>query len=352
MFAQRFDARTLKLDGEASVVAQGVQINARFMGGTGAFSVSQTGALIYQTGVIVRSRLSWFDRSGRGAGTLGEPADYLDVALSPDASRLLVSVLNPQIGTRDLLLFDTASGARERVTSGTTDDFAPVWSPDASRIAFTSARDGRIDIYERALEGQGTERKLPSDGSRLGRFAAAWSRGGDLLYIAGGRAVARSDIHVVAVDGGTPRPLLEGAFVETQVRFSPDGRWIAVATNQSDRLEVYVAPFPAGTPKQRVSVGGGAWPRWTRDGREIVFLAPRGTADYTVMAAPITVEGESIRIGIAASLFDVQLRPMGRLDAYPYDVTPDGQRFLFNTFLEEATSTGFTLVVNWPQMVR
>jgi Tol biopolymer transport system component len=351
LLAQRFDPETRQLAGEAVPVAQGVQITPRISGGTGAFSVSDTGVLVYQTGVGVRSQLGWIDRSGKVLAQIGEQADYVDVALSPDGSRALVSALDPQLGTRDLLVYDADRGIRERLTSEPSDDYAPVWSPRGDRIAFTSARAGSIELYERALDGSRSERRLESGGSRLGKFAAAWSPDGRvLLFIAGGRALARSDIHAVQVDGiEPPRPLLESPAVETQVKFSRDGRWIAYAANDSGRMEVYVRPFPGPAAPIRVSVGGGGWARWGAN--ELFFLAGSGPPVdlVTVMAAPLVEASGALKIGEARPLFKTRVRPMARLDAYSYDVTPDGRKFLFNTFVEEATSTGLTLVVNWPE---
>src|SRR5690606_1457117 len=125
------------------------------------FSVSQSGVLLYQTGVGVRSQLAWVDRKGQITSRLGEPADYADVAISPDGSRVLVSALDPLPGTRDLWLFESARGVRDRVTSEPSDDYSPVWSPGGDRVVFTSVRDGSIDLYERRLDGSG-ERKLDS----------------------------------------------------------------------------------------------------------------------------------------------------------------------------------------------
>lgn len=355
LFAQRFDPDALRLDGSAFPLAEGVQITTRVSGGTGAFSVSDTGVLVYQTGLGVRSQLAWRDRAGRPLGDLGGQADYADVALSPDGARVMVSALDPQLGTRDLHVFDVSRGVHERFTSERSDDYAPVWSPGGDRVAFTSAREGSIEIYERSLNGTTPERRLDSGGSRLGKFAASWSQDGHLLFIAGGRAMARSDIHAMRMTGeARPRPILESPSVETQAKVSPDGRWLAFATNDSGRMEVYVSPFPGPAPRQRVSLQGGGWPRWRRDGRELFFLVQRGRAtEYAVMAVSVApAPGPSgLRLGAPSPLFDMRLRPLGRLDAYSYDVSADGQRFLFNTFVEEATSSGLTLVVNWPSAV-
>lgn len=140
-----------------------------------------------------------------------------------------------------------------------------------------------------------------------------------------------------------PWAFAESPYVETQARFSPDGRHVAYASSVSDRMEVYVASFPDDQDQQRVSVDGGGWPRWRGDGREMFFIGPDGA----VMSAAVVTRHGQLTFDTPQRLFPVRLRPIGRLDAYPYDVTRDGQRFLINMFVEEATSTGLTLVVNW-----
>jgi hypothetical protein len=110
-------------------------------------------------------------------------------------------------------------------------------------------------------------------------------------------------------------------------------------------LEVYVSPFPGPGEALRVSTNGGAWPRWRRDGREIYYIAP----DNTFTAVPVTATGSGLTFGASRALFKVRPRPFARLDAYPYDVSADGGRFLINTFVEEATAGAITLVVNWPE---
>ena len=149
--------------------------------------------------------------------------------------------------------------------------------------------------------------------------------------------------HAVVV-GDPADLLLIGPLLETHPRFSPDGRWLAYTSNQSGKMEVYITPFPGPGDWQRVSAAGGGWPLWNRNGREIFFIDPDGK----MMSASLTTDGGVVRIGAITALFPLRLRPSVRLDAYPYAVTSDGQRFLVNHFVEEPTSGAITLVINWP----
>jgi hypothetical protein len=93
-----------------------------------------------------------------------------------------------------------------------------------------------------------------------------------------------------------------------------------------------------------VSTAGGGWPRWRRDGKEIFYLAP----DRAIVAVPVSRQGSRLEIGAGRPLFTMRTRPQARLDAYNYDVSADGQRFLVNTFVEQSTSAAINIVINWP----
>lgn len=179
-----------------------------------------------------------------------------------------------------------------------------------------------------------------------GKFQASWSPDvQNLLYVAGGGAISRSDLWILPLVGvRKPFPFLETAQLETQGQFSPDGRWVAYAAGERPgQLQVYVTPFPGPGAKTRVSTAGGSWPRWRRDGKEIFYLA----SDNRLTAATVIDQASGFDVGPVRPLFAVHPRPFARLDAFPYDVSSDGQRFLLNSLVEETTSTAVTLVVNW-----
>ncbi len=308
----------------------------------GAFTVSETGVLAYQTGSVVRSQLTWFDRAGTRLATLGDQADYIDVALSPDDTRVAVSLMDVEIGTRDLWIFDVARRLRERFTYESGDDFGPNWSrPGGDRIFFSSQRKGSIDLYEKPSSGSGSETLLLKDD--LGKFNASSSPDGRfLMYVGGGGVIGRSDIWVLSLFGERkPAPFLETRFLESQGQFSPDGRWVAFMSSKSGEPEVYVTPFPGSDTEQQVSTAGGSVPRWNRNGKEIFYLAP----DNILRVTPVNGQTSRFDVGTGRPLFSIHPRP-ARLDAYPYDVTSDGQRILVNTFVDEVTPP-ISLIVNW-----
>jgi serine/threonine protein kinase len=346
LWAQPFDPGRRELRGAPVSLAEQVSLfTAGATGVTGAFSVSDGGVLAYQTESHTTSQLTWFDRTGRRIAALGTPGDYGDVALSPDGTRLAVSMMAPESATRDLWILDGPAGSGQRFTFEPGDEFAPVWSPDATRILFSALSNGSVQLFVKNADGVAGARPLGADALGLGRFATDWSRDGRLaMYIGGGRAINRSDLWTLPVEGEPmARPLLDSAFVETHGRFSPDGQSFAYTSNETGRFEVYVDRFPRRGARRLVSRAGGGWPRWARNGRALYFLSP--TNQLMVADVGPGPPGEP------RPLFDVRVRPFVRLDAYPYDVSPDGTRFLVNVLIADATPPAITVVANWTSLV-
>jgi serine/threonine protein kinase len=340
LMAQPFDASHLEMKGEAVPIAEDVQFNAA--NGRTAFTASENGVLAYRAGAsAARTQLAWFDRSGKQISVLGDPAGYADVELSPDEKRVSVSVLDPGRGTRDIWIYDVARGLRTRFTFDTANELGSAWSPDNSRLVFTSARNGaHDDLYQKASNGSGTEEAVLED--NLTKLYLSWSPdGGSILYgTSTGTPQTGNDLWVLPLSGDRkPVPFLQTQFWERLGQFSPDGRWVAYASNESGRFEIYVAPFPGPGGKWQVSVAGGQQPRWRGDGSEVFYLAPGGT----LMAAKASSQRESFQVGEVRPLFQAPV-VRGR---FQYDVTGDGQQFLMNTTAEQVVSTPVTVVVNW-----
>ena len=147
-------------------------------------------------------------------------------------------------------------------------------------------------------------------------------------------------------DGGPreARALLDSTFVETHGRFAPRGRWFVYTSKKRAGWRCTSIGFPNAERNSLVSTSGGGWPRWASDGSEIVYLSP----DNKLMAVAVHASRDRLDIAAPRRLFALRPRPPVRLDAYPYDVSPDGQRFVVNTLMEDTTSTAITVVLNWP----
>jgi len=341
LMAQPFDPGSLRLRGDASPLAEGLAFNPG-AASSSAFWTSDAGLLAYRAGGSDSSALTWFDRQGRRTGTVGDPAAYGELALSPDGSRV-VAFRRDNLG-ENLWLIDVARGASARLTTDPANHSWPVWSADGKQILFGSNRSGgsQFDLYRKPAGVSGEEElllkdeswKVPSDWSRDGRFALFTSRTTD-----------GEDIWVLPMGEGDrkPRKYLATRFRERNGVFSADGRWVAYESEISGRAEIYVSPFPdpGAAPAVLVSTGGGSFPRWRRDGRELYYLSP----DTKIMAVEV-IPGPSFKVSAPKVLFDVPDFTFASDVARSWDVNADGQHFLVNATGRRGVLP-LTVVTNW-----
>jgi eukaryotic-like serine/threonine-protein kinase len=349
LMAQPFDAARLGVMGEAVPVAEQLFTGPN-LGVVGAFSVSDTGVLAYETGATgaARSQLTWFDRSGRQLGTLGDPADYQQIRISPDGQRVAVTLPDPTTRNTDIWIYDVARGVRTRFTFDPSDDAFPVWSPDGSRIAF-ARRKALLEIYQKASSGAGMEEVVVSNNA-ANTISADWSPDGKFLSYTTFGSSTGADLFIAPLSGDPkPMPFLQTPFNEAIGQFSPDGRWIAYQSNESGRQEVYVAPFPGPGGKWQVSTAGGVGQRWRRDGKELFYVS---NADNKLMAADVSGQGAAFEVRSVRALFEMKGRRTGN-NISSFDASADGQRFLINIVTDQTpASSSITLVVNWPALLK
>jgi Tol biopolymer transport system component len=338
LMAQPFDPDKLALVGDAVPLAE--QVQAEPATAVVVFAASETGVLAYQTGSeIVGSRLFWRDRAGKQTTPLGDSALYMDLSLSPDRQRVALSILDSHVGPPDIWICEVSRGLRSRFTFDPGADRWPIWSPDGTRVAFSSNRKGQFNLYVRSLAGSGVEELiLESDQDKI---LSDWSSDGRYLLFEVRDPKTQSDVWALPLTGDRkPFSLLQTSYKEMEAVLSPDGRWIAYNSDESGRAEVYVAPFPGPGRKWQVSTSGGTLPRWSGTGREIFFY---GTGER-LMTVEVSASGDSFQVGRTQPLFEIRAQRPGNA----YDVTPDGRRFLVNTASETQNSAPMTLVVNWP----
>jgi len=345
LIAQPFAITRLELTGDGVHVAEQVALGNST--GQAAFSVSESGALAYRSGGLagINGRLAWFDRQGKQLGFLGQLTGYylLDPELSPDGKRVAVGGTDPQSGNGDIWLLDTAEGVATRFTFDPALDKFPVWSPDGSRIAFYSNRNGPYNLFQKPSSGAGSEEVLLK--SSANNRVADWSSDG--RYILYYNADAKGNLHLSVLPqfgDRKPFPFLQSEFNEYQAKLSHDGRWIAYISNESGTYEVYIQSFPKPGSKWQVSTSGGIQPRWRRDGKELFFIS----ADGKLMA--VEVKGDStLDLGAARPLFAPRIfggSSVVQGNRQQYDVTADGQRFLMNVDAEGSASP-INIVLNW-----
>jgi eukaryotic-like serine/threonine-protein kinase len=344
LMAQPFDASRLELTGDPVPIIEQVGSVGSGPASSSDFSVSDNGVLVYRTGSAT-SRLTWFDRKGTVLSTVGEPGQYNMLALSRDGMRLAVQVRGPQsAGPYDLWLFDLTRGVGTRFTTARGDEAHPNWSPDGTRLIFSSNQR----VVEKAANGGGPEQLLLDSAGTV----MDWSRDGRFLLLrTRGDPRTKSDLWVVSLEGDrTPVPVVRTEFIEANGQFSPNGRWMAYRSDESGESEIYVQSFqpPGSGGKWLISQGGGYQPRWKADGKELFYFSSNGklmAVDVSTVAAD---KNPVFRFGTPKVLFSAPIKGGGPTsEIHLWDVAPDGQRFLINSEINAAGSTPITVVVNW-----
>ena len=298
------------------------------------YAVSRDGSLAYMQGDPAQQKsLVWVDRTGRET-PLNLPAGrYGSLQLSPDGLRLAVEVEGP---TMDVWVYDLQRGTRVRLTQD-GNNIAPAWTPDGERVVFASDRGKAFGLYSMRADGSGEARAIPS--TKVPAWHA-WSPDGRRIAITD-VSLGQPDIWLLEIrDGATPVPFRNGSSSEWGAAFSPDGRWIAYASDESGRFEVYLEPVP-GNPGARVraSSAGGEEPRWSRKGDELFYRNGRAWMVVSVSANP------ALTVGSARTLFEGDYL---KVSGIPYDVSPDARRVLvLKPSRERAAAPFLRLVLNW-----
>jgi Tol biopolymer transport system component len=353
LMAQPFNLRNLKLEGEPRRVADHIQRMEVKGDVPGAiFSASANGVLAWRHGSnSSESVLQWLDRSGKRLDVVGEAADFSNPALSPDDRRLAIGIRDPLTKTRDIWIFDLSRGTKTRLTFDPADDLDSIWSPDGTRIAFSSDRLGQRDIYQTPSDGSGSA-ELLLGGKGAQKNVEDWSPDGKYLvynYQIPGSTPFQIHLYVLPLaDDRKPIPFANTQFVIQQGQLSPNGRWLAYRSFESGRSEVYVQGFTPDSAQPRgkwqISTAGGELPRWRRDGKELFYHY-----GSTFFAVDVKTDGASFEAGIPRPLFDAAAVSGigGTVGTAPFVVTRDGQRFLVLAPVEKEGKEPVEVVVNW-----
>jgi len=340
LMARPFDARGLKFTGQAVPIAGRV---GRGGFGYGQFAVSQAGVLAYRTEAgTPLSQMVWVNRKGQNLGTVGQPGYYSDPALSPDGTKLAVSV--GKAGKGDLWVYNLKHGTASRLTFNPADDINPVWSEDGSQIFFTSTRAGQHDLYQKSVNGLGKTKLLFASSQQSKSLEDLSPNGRYALY---NTTYLPAQLWLLPLFGKKkPSEFIHGKVLARQARFSPHGRYVAYSSDETGSDEVYVQTFPQQAGKWQVSSSGGVEPMWQRDGNELFYLKP----DDTLMAVDVKAGTGGFQAGAAKKLFKAQLITGGGRNHYA--VSPDGQRFLMLEPVGKAQPSPITVVVNWPALLK
>jgi Tol biopolymer transport system component len=314
------------------------------------FSVSESGALAYMIGgaSAAARQLVWLDRTGKVLSNIGFNGDFSGVALSNDGSRVAFTQTERVTGNQDIWLFDLARGIPSRFTFHEATELDPVWSPDSSKVVFTSTREGLGALYVKDANGAAPEQLLhKSDSSER---PTSWSPDGRfLMYVSIGKKRGLWTIED-PLDPAKRKATqyLDDQHQTTQGQFSPAAtgpRFVAYTSDESRRgVEVFVQSFPAGGAKYQISTGGGNQPRWRRDGKELFYVTPEGR----VMAVDVKTTPQFDH-GVPHPLFDPRMYGAQAQVTFRYDVSADGQKFLVDrqAQMDAPEAQSITVELNW-----
>jgi len=340
-----FDPSSGTLSGTPTVIANAVGFQPSTY--WASIAVGQNGTLIYNTEEgAAQSALTWIDRTGKELGRLGDPAIMANPTLSPDGSRVALDISDPKANNVDIWLERTQGSDNSRFTFDPGEEVLGVWSHDGSMLAYRAAAHEGASIFLKSSSGLAREhrRYLIPPASMDDVIPNSWSLD-DQFLIFTRQTPSGSHLELLPVAGGEPTRILNSSRSETNGQVSPDGKWLAYASDESGNWEVYVTTFPGGAGKWQVSRGGGTEPRWRGDGKEIFYINPGGM----LMAVPVNATG-TFATGTPVSLFQVRGRaPISSTDVFTYDVSKDGKRFLVNRYVKPEHVPPLSILLNMPR---
>jgi Tol biopolymer transport system component len=357
LFAMPFDRQRLEVTGAAGRTTAVVQSNAPR--GSAQLAVSQIGTLAYITGrnTFDARPMAWLDRTGSLATLRDVPAQWRNPEFSPDGRRIAMDIRNG--GHSDIWVYDWTRDTLTRVTSETTNEEFPVWTPGGDRIvyrSFRSATDPSGDTLSwRRADGAGGAQVLIRGKAML--RPGSWHPSGKVLAYVATMPLSGIDIMTLPITGdeiGGWRPEQPTAFVNSAAReqaptFSPDGRWLAYSSNESGKDQVYVRPFPGPGARVTVSSVGGVAASWSRTRPELVFTAPAADYMYVLMVARYRVLNGSLRVDKPRLWAERAPRLREMLGTRLYALHPDGVRVAIAppSESEKTAPTHLTFVLNF-----
>ena len=332
LMAVPFDLSRLQVTGDPISVAEGEGVSLD-REGNAQFAISETGSLVYVPGGLQGAdrTMVWVDRKGAEQPLMAPPRNYLAPRLSPDGQRVAAAISG---ANDDVWIYDIPRQALARLTFGAR-SLTPVWTPDGKRIVYRSNRAGSLNLFWKLADGSGEEERLTT--SQLNQTPLAVSPDGQSLIFKEGQALS-----VLPLAGDRKsRLFFETTSNTAGAEFSPDGRWLAYASDESGRNEIYVRPFPSGTGRWQISTEGGAQPLWSRSG-EIFYRDGDKTMAVQIATQP------AVTVGKPRLLFEKPYVTIGGSNSS--GMTPDGQRFLMlKAGEEEQEASQINVVLNWSE---
>ena len=350
LFSVPFDLGKLDVKGGPVPIVEGVQ----------QYAVSESGTLVYIPGATAAAGpneriLVWVDKKGKETPIAASPNDYRNPRISPDGTKVALTINSGD--KSDIWIWDLARETMTRLTFNEASR-SPLWTLDARRIAYFSVSGDKFGVYWKAADGTGGDEMLGSAPDRA-ISPWSWSKDGKTIALLEAPGGLNWDIGSLSMEGDHKRkPLLQEKYIELQPKISPDGKWLAYGSDESGSYEIYVRPFPdVNKGRWQVSTNGGDSPLWSPDGRELFYR----NGDFVVA---VSVETEpAFKCGKPMSLFQGKYQPLSLQDAHPWDISPDGSRFLM---MKSSASAGaapavpaasgprpkINIVLNWTEELK
>jgi serine/threonine protein kinase/Tol biopolymer transport system component len=329
--------------GEALVVAE--QVGFQPSTYWGAFAVADNGTVVYNstTGAAL-SVLTWFDRSGKELGHIGEIGILANPTLSPDNTHVTVDITDAKANNVDIWIKDLLHNTESRFTFDPSEDVAGVWSRDGNTIAFRSNQQQQT-LFAKQAQGLTAPRQVfafKSGENSNDIVPNSWNLDDKQILCSYQQVATGSSLVLISVADGKSTPFLNTQASATNGQISPDGKWVAYSSNESGDWQIYVTTFPAANGKWQVSRGGGREPRWRGDGKEIFYIGARDM----LTAVPVNAD-TTFASGNPTPLFQSHGRAqISSTDLFTYDVTKDGHRFLMNRYSKPASIAPLQIILN------
>jgi Tol biopolymer transport system component len=342
LMAQRIDPGRIETHGDAVTIAEAPN-TTNFVGSPTA-STSNTGAVAYRREAVGNTELGWYNRRGELISRIpAPPGRFFAPQVSPDGSQVVVGAGDPS--NTDLWLIDLRRGSSTRLTSDPAEEGGPQWSLDGTRILYGSDRLGGSAFFVKSIRGGADELLYRSPKSWNSVWD--WSRDGRYVVFREIDTMTGFDLWILPTFGERkPFPYLNTRFEEAFAAIAPNGHWIAYASNESGRSEIYAQAFPKPGDRYQISVDGAIAPVWSRDGTELFYATQSGSR---IMSVAIRADASSIDVGVPRTLIAWPAEKFARFRGM--DTAPDG-RFVMAFESSEGTSRIPALILNWPELMK
>ena len=337
-----FSVRQEKATGNAEIIAEHLTFLASVY--RGLLTAGGNDTVVYSTNTGAdSSTLAWVDPSGRELEHVGGSATQANPSISSDGKRATVDVADPKSNAVNVWIEDLVAGTATRFTFDLAEDATAVWSRDARSIAYrTNGYEGSGSIMVKPASGLEAAREVYRTKAQDDILPNSWSADDKFILctfeaVAGGSTLALLDVAT-----GKLTPFIANQASVTNGMISPDGKWVAYASNETGTWEIYVSTFPGAQGKWQVSRAGGTEPRWRGDNKQIYYIDPKG------MLTEVGVNTQNaFSAGTPTPLFALHGRQqISNTDLFTYDDSKDGKRFLVNRGIKPDHVEPLTVILN------